>query len=228
MRLLTYKILAWAVLAGYCALPSAQASYLISVTGVGFGVADIPMLLTRPGQSQTAENEFATQILINFGGQQYTTYCVDLFTSIGYGDYNADLLYPQSYPQGERAAWILNTYGPLVNNNEAGAALQLALWDVVHDNGDGLSAGSIQLSSSASTALRDAAAAIVTTSEGQTSLNATIFHNTVIADGSPAQNLITMGIVVPEPSTVFLFGTGLAALAGLKSRSRRSRSISVQ
>ncbi len=218
------RLFAWAVVAVYLSLPSAQASLVLTVTGVGYGVSGIPMLITRPGQSQAAANQYATQIYIRLGSQQHTVYCMDLFTSIGYGNYATDLLYPASYPQGLRAAWILNSYGPLVNNNEAGAALQLALWDVVHDNGDGFAAGSIQLSATAATTLRNAAAAIVTSSAGQTSLNATIFQNTVISNGLPAQNLIAMGVIVPEPSTVLLFGAGLAMIVGIRSRSRRSRS----
>ncbi len=186
----------------------------ITLTGLGY-YQTIPLIVN----TTTSESAIAGQIRVNVGGTDLIAFCVDLFTNIGFSTYNTTLGAPSGYAGGQRAAWIYENYNPGVDSDEAGAALQLALWDVIHDGGDGLSAGNVQLDPAGSTSLRAVASAIVSASEGRSSNNATILHNASF-DGAPAQTLITSAIPTPEPGTWVMVTVGLC-LAGF-GRHRRS------
>jgi hypothetical protein len=99
------------------------------------------------------------------------TLCVDLFTNIYLGQrYNTNLLRPQDVPQKNltRASWLVDnallpaqnsSYGSVLPPSDwvfsatpaeriaQGEGIQLAIWDIVHDNGDGFSLGSVQAAS---------------------------------------------------------------------------------
>ncbi len=185
----------------------------ITLTGLGY-YQTIPLIVN----TTTPESAIAGQIRVNVGGTDLIAFCVDLFTNIGFSTYNTILGTPSSYGGGERAAWIYENYNPGVNTDEAGAALQLALWDVVHDGGDGLSAGNVQLDPAGSASLRAVASAIVSASAGHSSSNATILYNTSF-EGAPAQTLITSFIATPEPGTWLMMAAGLC-LTGFGRRRR--------
>lgn len=219
MTLRTCSSLAfWALTAAALGPVGAKADTL-NVLSVGSGIRGVPMV---HGSS------WAVQINITVNGQPFTAYCVDLFTSIGYGAYSTTPSAPSTLvPSGPRLAWIFENYAPLVasapNRNRAAAALQLALWDVRHDGGDGLANGVIQLTTSYRTmnpgvAILAAADAIVDASEGQSSTQASLLYNFSF-NGNPAQTLIIDGDwpePTPEPSTFVMMGVGAAACAGIR------------
>jgi hypothetical protein len=168
------------------------------------------------------------------GSTTYPVFCVDLYTDINPGvDYNVDVYAPNdpsvvdfssNLPQ---AAWLYNTYLPQVNaasdSNVYGAALQLAIWDVVLDGGDGLTSGVFQLDPTVTDptqiAAYNLAASMITASQGQSSLNAAILMN--VAGPSGAQTLITSADALgetPEPSTLVLIGVGILGVGMLKRR----------
>ena len=193
----------------------------ITVTGAGFGQDRVP-ILTNNGT--TLNRSYSGEILVMINGKSQIAYCVDFFTGIGIGSYNSTFLSPASYLNGARAAWIYEMNALTAVTNATAAAIQLAIWDVIHDGGDGLNAGNIRLSSSGSSSLRAAAEALISASAGRTSLNETILQNTAF-NGAPAQWLITSGklypnTAVPEPTTWTMIAGGLG-LGAWKRRRRR-------
>lgn len=209
----------------FCFQPTVAKADTLSVTGTGYGLYGVPV---------TADmGAWAVQIFVTIDNRPYTAYCVDLFTNITFASYNTTPSNPDTLPPwGTRLAWIYSTYAPLVASaadpNAAAGALQLALWDVRHDGGDGLDQGIIQLDTSYRTmspgsAILSAANAIVLASQGKSSHQASILHNFSF-NGTPAQDLITDGSwpePTPEPSTVAMMGAGAAAWLGHWWRKRK-------
>ena len=159
---------------------------------------------------------------VSFDGslQLQDAFCVDRFGYISNGNYTVNLSAPSIVNNGERAAWMLHDVLPLINAapivadaQNLAAALQLAIWDVVHDNGDGFQAGRVQQSSQVSTPtdpiILSLAQAFVNGSVGQSFANAYVISDVTI--GSITQRLIVErpGDGVPEPSTWALALTGL-------------------
>lgn len=195
---------------------SASASSL-TLNSVGLGST-----VSVTGNGQTY-NVFAGQLKLTVDGQSLIGFCVDLYAKIGYQSYTTVIGAPASYTNGEQAAWIVQAYGPKVSTSLQAAALQLALWDVVHDNGNGLTAGSLILNASPGSSLLAAAEAIVQASQGKSSTHAAIFYNTS-ATGYHAQTLIASTNDVPEPSAVAMLSAGgaLVVIARLRRRQRTS------
>lgn len=184
------------------------------------------------GQVVATETQATEQVNIgvmnlSFDGslQLQDAFCVDRFTYISKGNYDVNLSDPASVNNGDRAAWMLHSVLPLINAAAAGteqrnlaAALQMAIWDVVHDNADGFSAGRIQMSVSQATPtdpiILSLAQSFVAQSAGQSYSQALIISN--VSGSNLTQRLIVddpRGDGVPEPSTWALALTGLAFAA---------------
>jgi hypothetical protein len=199
------------VLIGTCLMLGTTQAAQITLTGLGFGRTDVAMEVNG-----NAGSHYAIQIYLTKNNAiNYTAYCVDLFTSIGFSTYNTSTGLPSTLPpNGQRAAWVFDTYRNTVGTNEEAAALQVAWWDIVHDGGDGLSNGNIKLAASES-ALQLMADAMVTASLGHTSNNATILYNFNMGDNSKAQTLITTADALtpnPEPQSMAMMALGVAML----------------
>lgn len=189
----------------------------MTVRGLGYHEYPVPLAI----DGLTPRNVVAGEIMVNLDGDNLLAYCIDLFTSLGYQTYSTTLGDPLGYTGGGRAAWIYDNYAAEVETNASAASLQLALWDVVHDGGDGLNRGRIQLASSVSGILRTATEGIISASAGQSSDRASILYNLSLANGTRAQTLITSrrgpdpdmpNEEVPEPSTFWLAGGALVGL----------------
>jgi len=182
---------------------------------------------------------------VSVNGVSRVVFCVDAFTDIYIGSTNTSTLTAPSTAQMERAAWLLNTeHANLtethsgVSSNQLGAALQLALWDITMDNGNGLTAGRIQKSSSGfhptDAVVLQYANQFIAESVGHVSTNAIVYNNVCIS-GAPSgscgtQSQTLLGIVIndggpqvptPEPSTISL--CMIAGLAGILVQRGRGR-----
>ncbi len=196
-----------------CSCITAQASAL-TLTGEGFGGAvDVVA-------SGAAETVFAGQLKVTVDGRSMIAFCVDFFGPISHATYNNSTGDPSGYANGVRAAWILENYAAAITTNFQAQAMQLALWDVAVDNGNGLGAANFAVASSVSSSLKAAADAIVLASAGRSSNYATILYNTVPLPGGHVQTLITTESSVPEPSAAAMFGLG-CALMGVALRRRK-------
>jgi hypothetical protein len=190
------------------------------------------------GQTASAETKVTEQIGVgvlnlSFDGslQLQDAFCLDRFNYISSGNYTVNLSAPNVVNNGEQAAWMLHEVLPLINaapnateQGNLAAALQLAIWDVVHDNGDGFSQGRIQMSSDPANVtdpiILNLAQSFITASVGNAYIHAVVISN-VNADALTQRLIVDRpGDGVPEPSTWAMALTGLA-LAGL-GRLKRS------
>lgn len=153
------------------------------------------------------------------GGARFDSYCVDLDNSNSIGaSYAVDILTQASLTNGERVGFLFDAYAGSVTDADKGAALQLAIWDVVVDNGDGLSSGNFKYTQSPNAAVLSQAAAYLSGSAAQSSSIA--YFRATSHPGNRNQNLIgpSSYAPVPEPVTMLI---GAAAL-GIAGR-RRAR-----
>ena len=114
---------------------------------------------------------------------------------------------------GARAAWLYNSYLSSTTDASTAAALQLALWDVVVDNGDGFGSGQFLYTGGLSASTETEATSMLASSLNRAS-SATYFRP--VAGGQ------AMIGPVPEPGSVLLLGLGLGlSLTGVALRRRR-------
>jgi hypothetical protein len=94
------------------------------------------------------------QLLVD-GSELIDVLCVNLFQGITVNQtYAAVSIDAEDYDfDGSAAAWLMETFLPVVNASTGllqkiqGAALQLAVWDTIHDGGNGFSDGRIRATS---------------------------------------------------------------------------------
>ena len=94
-------------------------------------------------------------VLLVDGASYLDAFCVNLFKGIAlYQNYDAVTVTASAFDaDGGTAAWIMQNFLPVVNAGAGaarqieGAALQLAIWDIIHDGGDGFAAGRVRATS---------------------------------------------------------------------------------
>ena len=153
-------------------------------------------------------------ITLDIDGVGRFGYGVDVTKPLSFGTYQAEIDGVAGYANGQRAAWIYENYGGVVG---AGLAVQLALWDVMNDGADGLSAGLVRVGASVPEAIRSLGESIIAASLGQSSDNAIILR--LSSPGMQWQSLITAPLPslvgaldaaeVPEPGTWMMVAAGL-------------------
>jgi hypothetical protein len=137
---------------------------------------------------------------------------------------------------GGKAAWLFNEYAAGVHNesgalgNTDAAALQVAIWEAVYDTSNGLSNGSFRLLSTGpvfDTATQYLDALYSKGPHGYHTSSATwldapagLGQDQIIQGG---RNQITQQETVPEPASMLLCATGLAALRWVRRNRRESR-----
>jgi len=183
--------------------------------------------------------------------------CVDLFTDI-YIDqpYYTVVLSPSDVPGKDlgRVSWLVDNallptqssftsalpQSDLVTSVAQGAGIQLAIWDIVHDGGDGFSSGSVQAATGSNPtdpAVLAWAETYESASLGQSSNLAYVYQNVNMENGQPAQMLagpmfkdggpqpqpldpLTSADDTPEPGTMVLTGGALIGLGWVLKKKR--------
>jgi hypothetical protein len=116
-------------------------------------------------------------------------------------------------------------------NSAQGAGIQFAIWDIVHDGGDGFSSGRVQSSAYTDLGILQWAQYYESASVGKSSALAFIYLNVSFSDGSPAQTLAgplfldggpRPNAPVPEPGTLMLGGVALIAIGSVAQRKKRA------
>ncbi len=195
----------------------------LSVTGVDYSLGQV-VDLSANGQSKMT---FAGIIFAEYENTPVATFCVDLYTAIGIETFGVIANPVDQVVNGRRAAWLIQNFLPEVLNADQAAALQVAIWDVVHDAGNGLATGSLQAGAAPEPVVL-LADQYIAASAGQEVTTGSVFTHT----NGPLerQQLMTstsftptaFGVPVPEPATFMVMGAGLLLL-GVARRRRNVR-----
>jgi len=165
--------------------------------------------------------------LIADGLSHETAFCIDAFTEIWNGQHMMVISDPSSLSNGARAAWLMQNMMGTVSTAVQAAGMQIAVWDIIHDAGDGLGFGRIQGLPATDAAVALAATQFIDSSAGKSSLNAYVYSS---APGhGPVQALMSCGpngcdpsTATPEPGSLFTAALGAAAIGiGAWRRNRR-------
>jgi hypothetical protein len=144
----------------------AASPYTINATGVDWSRGENIWIRENGTDRQTYFTGVIYISLFDQSGNQWNrdTLCVDLFTDIYIGvTYDTVELHPNDVSGRNltRVSWLVdnallptqvNPYSSLLPSSDwvttpaQGAGIQLAIWDITENNGDGFSAGSVQAS----------------------------------------------------------------------------------
>ena len=207
--------------------------------------------INQDGSDQYAYFAGVVAIELSQNGQQYNrdTLCVDLFTDINLGvNYGTEVLRPDQVPGKnlQRVSWLIDnallpTQGPSypsvlsssdwVTTAAQGAGIQLAVWDITHDGGDGFYSGRVQASTASGQLTDPTALAWAETYEalsvGHQSDQAFVYQNWDLTTMAPAQMLEGPMFLdhgpspAPESATYLLTGISLIVLASRTHRRAR-------
>lgn len=163
-------------------------------------------------------NIYSGQIGVRFDtGVTALLFCADPFIGLRLDTVEITPLAGNQVNQGERLAWMFNSYVPAMTQGWQAAAFQLAAWDIVADGGDGLATGRIQSASTTNSTILAAASALVAASQGKSD-NTGIFYQPTAGPRYSQTLFEAADNPVPEPSTYLLMGVGLLALSQLRRR----------
>jgi len=190
---------------------------LISLTVAAVSMAaplNLTGLDTSKGSNVTASLDGSSKYF--FGGPQQGNYnggatedmfCVDFDKHNNVPvSYDVTQLTQSSLSNGALAGKIFNKFGSITSSAQ-GAAVQLAIWDAVYDNGDGLGAGRFQGSDYASEV-----SAILSTDFTGVSSNISYYKPTSHGQNNDLYQGMIGAAPVPEPATMAILGLGAASL----------------
>ncbi len=226
------------IVAAGALLCAAATASTITVTGFDTSRGE-SIWLNLDGSDEDLDFAGALFITLRTGSNSYnrTTYCVDVFTNIYVGQtYNTTVVSPSDIPGRNlnRVAWLIDNYAANINTAAQGAGFQLALWDIVHDNGDGFASGRVRQGSgvhSTPANVLEWAQTFEALSLGNASNNAFIYKNTDISSGRQVQTLAGPRFndggpaPAPEPSTFVLMGIAMIVLGrvGLRKKNQAGK-----
>jgi hypothetical protein len=154
----------------------------------------------------------------------FYSYCVDLLNNET-AVQNVSVISSAATDGAEKAAWLFNTYAPIVHagSGSMAAGLQLAIWEVLYDDGLSLTGGdkfwvvttgTYATSSNAIAAGTEYLTALAASGESYKMARATIL------DAQPGAGQDQIIRSVPEPGTLLLLGGALLGMALARGRSR--------
>ena len=228
LRLMVLK--RFALLALLSALPAVANTIMVTGVNSGLGLQS-SVYVNENGVAPTDPLFFAGAIDIVVDGYTRQVFCVQLLVDIYLNNTYDTIIDFSDTPNLKRVGWLLEHQFP--STPLTGAAFQLAIWDIIEDNGDGFGIGAGSVSQSTNplhptdAGLLAAAAQYEAVSAGMSSDYGVVYHNYL--GTIPMQNLmggpVTDGgpSAIPEPAAIVLICSGLALIGlGRLRRGRRS------
>lgn len=225
------------------------ASPILVATGVD-NTRGMGLWINEDGHNVDAYFAGVIFISVSQNGQQSNrdALCADLFTSINLGgQYSTQVLSPDQVSGRDlaRVSWLVdNVLAPMqlpqpvgsalspsdwIATQAQGAGAQLAIWDIVHDGGDGFSSGRVRAAAATDASALYWANRYESLSLGQSSDQAYVYSNTN-SKGATAQMLVgpepgpvNPDCKTPEPAAFLLVGAGLVAGSFAVRRTRTGR-----
>src|SRR5262249_43167817 len=129
-------------------------------------------------------------------GHMRVVWCAQLFVDINLNTtYNSTVDFADT-AQLQRVGWMMKNLVQGVTTQLQGAAFQLAIWDIIEDNGDGFNSGAGKVYKSTSTqhptdaTVLSLAAQYEAQSLGKLYEWVPVYHNVTVKGGTPVQELI--------------------------------------
>lgn len=183
---------------------SVSSADIMTFNGTGMNVV---MTLHAPGHLTDGQNLYTGQLLINYKGHDFATYCVDIdhyAATTPVVEANIRLM----FPHGDKVAYLYETYAKTINNPESAAALQAAIWEAAFETSGtyNVNSGSVYLTGD-SNVLGQATTFLASLPASYTP------HGTIVLDSANNQDML-----VPEPATMSLLALGGVALLRRRRR----------
>jgi hypothetical protein len=167
-------------------------------------------------------------------GSPIVTYCVDILHEVESQQEvlidSTDDMPTLAQDGGGKAAWLLNTFAPVVTTGLQAAALQVAIWEAIYDNDHDVTSGvfSIVTNDTAYTGAYEAQliAAQATNYLDQLFDGANGEYHTATTTWLNAITPVGVGqsqITTPEPTSLMLAGIGMTLAALLRRRTSAAR-----
>ena len=200
-----------------CVLTLCAFTPLASADWMNFNGVALNETVTIHAAGTLADNltVYAGQEKVNFRGVDYLVYCVDTNHYAASADMTVKPV--TSVNNGDKVAFLFNTYAPGVTTNLQAAALGVALWEVINETSPTFNANSGYFSITGNTDV--ATAANVLLASMPTHYDTTNYPSILF---NPTAQSFVVGISntpVPEPATMAMVVIGGAGM--LLRRSRR-------
>jgi hypothetical protein len=200
----------------------------IIVTGVNSAMGlQQSLYVNENGVAPVDPLYFAGAIDIVVDGYTRQVFCVQLLVDIYLNKTYDTIIDFADTPGLQRVGWLLEHEFPGAPLSgaalqTAGAAFQLAIWDIIEDGGDGFAIGAGSVSQSTNPAhptdagVLTAAQQYEILSQGQTSNYGVVYHNFLA--GVPMQNLMGTPVTdggpsaAPEPAAIVMIFSGIVLI----------------
>lgn len=219
-----------------CLALGAVQAHADSVDFLGFanGSKTVNYTLTAPNVAKSSSTNAGGFSTVLNGGPTFTSYCVDLYETISFGDpayTNYSLVDGSAHfiaPHAAADADIgkLFSAGHLVNNAKTQAAFQIAIWEIAYETSGSYNLGTGTAQFSGGTAASSGALMLATSwlgSLGVNTMDVKVLESLSVRDIKGHQDVV-FAQAVPEPSTYALMAAGLMSIGFVaRRRSQKQR-----